>query len=79
MKNIPKNWTFIRFLLETLDKYDEVSWIDIRPRGRAKNYMGHYIKVWDNLDKYAERNGMKIKYVPGPRGGRWRSKWVKVE
>jgi hypothetical protein len=76
LERLPANWRNIKNTLERLivDGYVEYQWY--YPRGKASRYMGYYNNIWDNLDRYAKMVGLKIKYVPGSRGGRWTSMWV---
>jgi hypothetical protein len=73
---LPKNWTNIKWTIYMAVKFGEIEYLRYKPIGRAAKFLGRYNRVWDMLGKYAEKVGIRLEYVPGPRGGRWTSKWV---
>lgn len=75
---LPK-YANINFALSHILQYGYLDYLTYKPRGRAASYISSYNKIWDNLDKYARKAGFNIRYIPGPKGGRWTSKWVLID
>ena len=73
---LPRNWRNIRDALISAIDESGLSYLDYMPRGRAADYMGTYNAIYDNLDKYARKVGIRLKFIAGKNGGRWTSKWV---
>ena len=76
IETLPKNWSNIRWAIKTAIKDGYVSYLEYMPRGEAGNYIRHYNRIWETLGEYAKKVGIILEYQPGPRGGRWSSKWI---